>query len=125
MINPLKEIIQIYREMLENGDNLALIDLYYDEEIQQVENEELPVKGKAAIREIEIANIEGVNSFEQHFTTLVIDEEKGIVMGEMEIVFDSKKYGLKRLNEAVVQHWKNGKMVYQKFYYKSFVNVNG
>ena len=99
--------------------------LYYDEEIQQVENEELPVKGKAAIREIEIANIEGVNSFEQHFTTLVIDEEKGIVMGEMEIVFDSKKYGLKRLNEAVVQHWKNGKIVYQKFYYKSFVNVNG
>lgn len=125
MINPLKEIISIYKVMLEKGDNLALIDLYYDEEIEQVENEELPVKGKVAIREMEIANLEGVNSYEQYFTTLVIDEEKGIVMGEMEIVFDSKKYGLKRLNEAVVQHWKNGKMVYQKFYYKSIVNVNG
>ncbi len=115
----------MYRGMLENGDNLALIDLYYDEEIEQVENDEPAAKGKATIREMEIVNLNGVNSFKQYFINLIIDEEKGIVMGEMEIVFDSKKYGPQKLNEAVVQQWKNGKIVYQKFYYKSFLNVNG
>ena len=91
----------------------------------KVENDALPVIGKAAIKELEKENQNGVNSFEQKIISLVIDEEKGMVMGEMQLFFDSKKYGPKKLQEAFIQHWKDEKIVYQKFYYKQFISNNG
>jgi len=45
-------------------------------------------------------------------------------MGEMNISFDSKRHGRKKLHEAFVQHWKDGKIEYQKFYYKEIQDDN-
>jgi len=125
MKTPLAEIVAGYRLLLEKGENLSVIDLFYADTMQQVENNEPPVIGKAAITAMENRNQDGVNSFKQQIVSLVMDEEQGIVMGEMEIFFDSKKYGQKKLHEAFIQHWKDEKIVYQKFYYESFINSNG
>jgi hypothetical protein len=51
--------------------------------------------------------------------TWLVDEEQGLAMGEMVIHFDSKKKGTQVLTEAFLQRWENGKIVFQKFYYKS------
>jgi len=90
-----------YRELLEKGDNLLLIDQLYAEDIQQVENDEAPVIGKPVIRAMEKNNLNGVNSLEQKIVSLLIDEATGIVMGEMEIFFDSKKYGPKKTARGI------------------------
>ena len=125
MITILAKIVTEYSLLLEKGDNISVIDLYYADDMQQVENDEPPTIGKAAIKTREEMNLYGVNSFEQKIVSLVIDEAKSMVMGEMLIFFDSKKYGSKKLFEAFIQHWKDGKIVYQKFYYKSFISNNG
>ena len=125
MITILAKIVTEYSLLLEKGDNISVIDLYYADDMQQVENDEAPVIGKTALLEMEKKNLAGVNSFEQKIISLVIDEEKGIVMGEMQVVFDSKKSGQKKLHEAFIQHWKDEKIVYQKFYYKPFISNNG
>ncbi|MCW3087301.1 MAG: hypothetical protein JWQ78_687 [Sediminibacterium sp.] len=118
----LKNILARYRALLEKGDNMSVIELFYADNIIQVENDEAPIEGKAAILELEKANLARVNSFHQEITSLLVDEEKGTVMGEMRIAFDSKKSGAKKLNEAFVQQWVDGKIVHQKFYYKSFID---
>lgn len=124
MRQSLVKILTDYRRLFEKGENLSVIDLFYADDIEQIENDEVPVKGKIAIKELEKINLDGVHGFEQRIVSLVIDEEKGTVMGEMQISFDSKKHGRRRLHEAFVQHWKDDKIVYQKFYYKSFINNN-
>ena len=125
MTTTLAKVVTGYSLLLEKGDNVSVIDLYYADDMQQVENNEAPVIGKTALLEIEKKKLAGVNSFEQKIISLVIDEEKGIVMGEMQVVFDSKKSGQKKLQEAFIQHWKDEKIVYQKFYYKPFISNNG
>lgn len=38
---------------------------------------------------------------------------KQLVMGEMFIRMDSKKFGKKKLEEAFIQKWVDGKIIYQ------------
>jgi hypothetical protein len=117
----LTDLVTQYRRLLENGDNLVVIDTFYDECIVQVENDEPPVTGKPMLRQLEIQNLVKVTACRQLITTLLIDERQGFVMGEMTIAFTSKTSGHCHLNQAFVQHWRNGKIVYQRFYYGGFV----
>jgi|GEM_PF-415691 len=117
----LPELTNQYRRLLENGENLAVIDAFYDEEIVQVENDEAPLSGRHALRRLETQNLAKVSACRQRITTLLVDERQGIVMGEMTIVFTGKMSGPRKLNQAFVQHWRNGKIVYQRFYYGGFL----
>src|SRR4051812_47519443 len=112
MQNSLTDIIGRYRLLLEKGDNLSVIDLFYGDEMQHIENNEPPIRGRIALREREEKIVNSVHDFAQTITSMVIDEEKGIVMGEMDIRFNSKEHGPQKLIEAFVQHWENDKIVY-------------
>ena len=54
---------------------------------------------------------------------LVVDEAKGIVMGEMDIEFGTRQQVKKKLSEAFIQVWKENKLSCQRFYYKEIVNA--
>lgn len=54
---------------------------------------------------------------------LLVDEVKGIVMGEMDIEFGTHQQVKKKLSEAFIQVWKENKLFYQRFYYKEIVNA--
>lgn len=45
----LTDLVAQYRQLLENGENLAVIDAFYEEEIVQVENDEAPRSGRHAL----------------------------------------------------------------------------
>jgi hypothetical protein len=119
-MNGFTHIVTSYKSLLEQGENIALIEKFYAEDIVQVENNEPPIQGKAQLVKLEIINIEGLHSFSQQISRMVIDELQQLVMGEMIIFFDSRKQGKKKLAEAFTQQWKDGKIIYQKFYYKDF-----
>ena len=119
-MNTLTLIIESYKELLEKGDNIELIEKFYADDIIQVENNEPPFEVKKWLLEIELKNIEGVHSFSQKINRMIIDETEELVMGEMMIFFDSKKMGKRKLEEAFIQKWSGGKIIYQKFYYKGF-----
>lgn len=121
-MSSLKETVTLYKNLLEAGANIEVIERFYADDVIQSENEDTIIKGKARVLELEKNNLSGVDSFESKIDTLIIDEEMGLVMGEMSIRFLSKKMGKKKLKEAFVQQWTDGKIKYQKFYYKDFTD---
>ncbi|MBL7814030.1 MAG: hypothetical protein JNL70_03410 [Saprospiraceae bacterium] len=114
----LKNIFLDYKKQIEQDSPLQVIERFYDDEISQVENTGTPIVGKNVLKELEINNLSKVNSVEIQITTWLVDEEQGLAMGEMVIHFDSKKAGPQVLVEAFLQRWRDGKIVFQKFYYK-------
>ena len=109
-----------YRFLFENARNLEVIDRFYSDNIVQFENCDEPVVGKENLLKIEKANLENVKILEQKITNFVVDEDRGVVMGEMIIRFNSEQSGKKRLEEAFVQKWSNDRIIYQRFYYSGF-----
>jgi len=63
-----------------------------------------------------------VNSLVTKVNEVVFDNDTGTVWVQMIINFDSKKNGKKRLEEAFIQKWLNGKIIYQRFYYGQMIN---
>ncbi len=96
-------MLREYRLLIEAGKTLEIIERFYDEDIQQQENYDAPIKGKAALLQLEKDNIEPVHSFQIQVPNLLAEEATRKVMGEMEIRIDSKKNGKKILQEAYVQ----------------------
>ncbi len=115
-----KEMLMEYRMLMEAGDTLEVIERFYDDDIEQQENYDASIKGKHVLLQLEKDNIERVHSFQIKVHNLLAEAETGRVLGEMEIRFDSKKNGRKILEEAFVQRWRQGKIIYQRFYYKDF-----
>jgi hypothetical protein len=114
----LKKTFATYKAQLEKGEILQVIEGFYADDIAQVENNDAPIVGKTILTEMEIKNLAGVHSVEIKIPTYLVDEAQGMAMGEMVIHFDSKKSGKQVLTEAFLQHWKEEKIVFQKFYYK-------
>ena len=117
-MNDLKTNFDSFMQLITGGKTLEAIEQFFDNNIKQYENTAPPVIGKQKLWDMEKKNLEGVNSLNIQVVREVIDEEKGIVWGEMYIQFESKKMGLLNLNEAFFQQWKNGKITEQKFFYK-------
>lgn len=87
----LKQNFLRFQTLIEQGKTLEAIEEWYAEEIVQIENTNEPIRGKDVLRQYEAANLAGVNSLSIKVVTVVIDEMQGLVLGEMEIKFDSKK----------------------------------
>jgi hypothetical protein len=117
------EKITKYKALMEKGAFLQVIDQFYHEDIKQKENNEPSVKGRATLREMEVKNLNGVHSVELEITSMVMDADQQKVMGEMEIRFHSKKHGWKKLNEAFVQQWEEGRIIAQRFYYQAIEDL--
>lgn len=117
------ENVAKYKALMEKGAFLQVIDNYYHEAIKQKENSEPSVKGRSTLREMEEKNLDGVHAVELEILSMVIDEEQEMVMGEMLIRFHSKKHGWKKLAEAFIQKWEDGKIIYQRFYYHAIENL--
>ncbi|NRB53132.1 MAG: hypothetical protein HRU41_36085 [Saprospiraceae bacterium] len=117
------EKVAQYKSLMEKGAFLQVIDKYYDEAIKQKENNEPSVRGRTTLREMEEKNLDGVHAVELEIISMVVDEQQEMVMGEMLIRFHSKKHGWKKLEEAFVQKWEAGKIIYQRFYYHTIENL--
>lgn len=120
----LTECVLQYKQLLEQKANMDVIDTYYDEQIIQIENDQAPIIGRQRLKKMEILNLAKVSALRQHITTLVIDEIQQIVMGEMMIKFANKQEVAKQLNQAFIQKWKDGRIIYQRFYYGGFLTDN-
>lgn len=121
--NQMKYHVDTFVNLLETGRFLEAIDHFYHDDIIQVENYQSSVKGKQRLRQIEIDNLERVSQVSCKVLSYVVDEGKNLVMGEMYIEFTSINMGKMLLEEAFIQRWDDGKILYQRFYYKDFQHV--
>jgi len=121
----LRELVDRYKQLLEQGDTIAVIEQFYDDNIYQLENDEETIVGKQRLLDLERQSLEKVNELILRIPTLVVDEEQQVVMGEMMITFYHKTGGLRFLKEAFIQHWENGRIVKQQFYYRGIRSAEG
>lgn len=117
MKTSLQTLFQQYIELNQLGQTLQAITLFYADTIEQIENNKHTFQGKDFLYQMESDNLAKVNSLRTEFESVLIDEEKQQVWGEMHCYYDSKQHGAKVLKEAFFQQWENGKIIRQKFFY--------
>jgi sulfate adenylyltransferase subunit 1 len=108
-----------FQNLISAGKTLEAIEKYYADNVQLQENNDAPRFGKTLALAHEKGNMERVKYFKINIKSSILDETQGLVMGEMHIDFETLKGAKIEMNEAFVQRWENGKIVFEKFYYKS------
>lgn len=85
--------LNLYRQLLEAGQLLQVIETFYDTSIIQVENNAAPIKGKKQLLEMEEKNLSGVTACITRVVSMVTNETSQEVMGELVIEYNSKEKG--------------------------------
>ena len=120
----LKEKVNALNQLIISGDTIRAIETFYSSDIEMQENEDIPRKGKSVCLDTERDNLQKVKSLESTLLNQAIDEEKNIVFSEWKILVTYKDNSKLMLTEVSVQHWVDGQVSREKFYYKSFYKVD-
>jgi len=118
-----KDKVNDLNQLIKSGETIKAIELFYSDDIEMQENEDVPRKGKTTCIQTETDNLKRVKSVESNLLNQAIDEERNIVFSEWEILgtyIDNYKF---RLTQVSVQHWLNGQVSKEKFYYKNFSKI--
>jgi sulfate adenylyltransferase subunit 1 len=110
--------VEDFQSFIQAGKTLEAIEKYYADDVQVQENNDAPRVGKETALAHEKTNIERVKSFKIAIKSSVADENQGLVLGEMVIELETLKGHVKHIEEAFVQRWKDGKIVFERFYYE-------
>lgn len=118
----LKEIVLDLNALIENGETVKAIELYYAEHVTMQENEEAPRVGKEVNLAQEKKNVAGVKAAKCTLLRQVIDETQGLVFSEWQLIFTYPNDETYQITEISTQEWQNGLIIKEKFYYqKSFL----
>jgi hypothetical protein len=115
----LKEKVTALNQLIISGETIKAMEIFYSNDIEMQENEDVPRKGKSFCIDTERDNLQKLKSLECTLLNQAVDTEKNIVFSEWNFLVtykDNKKF---MLAEVSVQHWLNGQVVKEKFYYKS------
>jgi len=120
----LKEKVNALNKLIISGDTIKAMETFYSEDIEMQENEDTPRKGKNICIDTEKNNLQGVKSVESNLLSQAIDEAKNVVFSEWHFLVTYKDNNKFMLTEVSVQHWLNGQIAKEKFYYKSFRSID-
>ena len=115
-MNIAQQVSQLYA-LLEEGNPVRAMELFYHDNVTMQENDDEPRKGKAFCLQYESGLMASVKNFTVKILLQAINEESQSVFTEMEIAF-TRNNVVHILNEVSVQTWKDGKVFSEKFYYK-------
>jgi hypothetical protein len=119
----LKEKVNELSNLIATGHTIKAMELFYANDVEMQENNELPRKGKILCISHEKENLQKVKNFAGKLLNQAIDDANGVVFSEWEIQCtynDDSKY---ILTEVAVQHWADGLVVKENFYYKDFNKI--
>lgn len=120
----LQTSVEKFQTLLQTGKTLEAIELYYDENICIQDNDNAPILGKQNIYVAEKNKLTKVNSLKINILSSIVDENKSLVLGEMQINIETLDGTLQQLNKAFSQRWKNGKIIAERFYFKDWLVKN-
>ena len=124
MMTELKVKVNALNQLIIAGDTIKAIETFYSDGIEMQETEDTPRKGKTVCIATEKDNLQKVKSLKSNLLNQAIDEEKNIVFSEWNYLITYKDDSKFMLTEVSVQHWINGLIAKEKFYYKSFRKVD-
>jgi len=103
-------------QMVLQGKAMEAFEKYYHEDVEMQENEQPPTVGKAANQKKE-------EEFYTNVTDFRSAEVKGMaVNGDISFViweydYTHTEWGERRYTQVSVQHWKDGKIIKEQFFY--------
>lgn len=113
----LQENVRTLNDLITNNETLKAMELFYAHDVQMQENEDGPRKGKDACIEYEkmLLDIFDIDSI---LIDQAINEDRNVVFSEWEMVITNKETKkLSRRTQVSVQHWHEGLIESEKFYY--------
>jgi ketosteroid isomerase-like protein len=99
-----------------SGKAMEAFEKYYAEDVVMQENSEEPRRGKAANRKAEeefFASVEAFNGGSVKASAVNGD----VTFSEWEMDITFKGGHRAKMNQVAVRHWKNGKIVHERFFY--------
>lgn len=101
---------------IQQGKFMEAFDKYYDDNVVMQENENAPMTGKEANRRREQEFFSKVSGYEN-------GKVEGIAVGDdlttviWDLAYKHQDWGNMKIKQVSVQHWKNGKIVKEQFFY--------
>jgi hypothetical protein len=112
----LKDKINELNKLVLEGKALEAFEKFYHDDVVMQENELTPTVGKEANRKREIEFFANITEFRSA-------EVKGVTIGtDLSTViwsydYTHKEWGKRKYTQASVQHWKDGKIIKEQFFY--------
>jgi len=107
-------------KLIEQGKTSEAMEKYYDENVTIQENDAPARTGKLLNLLNENDNIKKVKSIDARLKSYAINEDAEVIFSEWDFRFANLDGSITRLEEVSVQHWANGKIVHERFYYQNF-----
>lgn len=117
-MNTILEKVNELNQLVMAGELEEGIDRFYHTDVVMQENETTPTVGKVANREREKQFLANVTEFRKA-------EVKGITVGEnlsaviWHFDYTHKEWGVRNYTQVSVQHWKDGSIIKEQFFYGS------
>lgn len=100
-----------------NGKTMESFEKYYSEDVVMQENSEPPTIGKDANRKREIEFHDNVEFRSASVEGLAVNGNISFVIWNYD--YTHKEWGEKKYTQVSVQHWKDGLIVKEQFFYGS------
>lgn len=114
----LREQVNDLNNMILQGQILDAFDKYYAEDVVMAEAGQEPRVGKAACRAFEESFVSSLTAFRgAEVKAVATDEENGVAMVEWFFDYTHKEWGDRTYDQVAVQHWKDGQIVKETFFY--------
>jgi hypothetical protein len=116
IMSTIKQKIAELNQLVISGKAMEAFEKFYHEDVVMRENEGEPTKGKVANRLRELEFFSNISEFRGA-------EVKGVTLGEdistviWHYDYTHKEWGARNYTQVSVQHWKDGKIIYEQFFY--------
>ena len=119
-MNPsqIEQSLQDLNRLVIDGQLLEAFDKYYHDEIVMQENNLPPTTSKATNRKREIEFLDNVVEF-RSATVKGIAAGDGVSTVIWKYDYTHKEWGIRNYTQVSVQHWKDGKIIYEQFIYQN------
>ncbi|HEY4656377.1 MAG TPA: nuclear transport factor 2 family protein [Cyclobacteriaceae bacterium] len=114
----LKQNITMLNSMILQGRVMEAFDRFYHEDVTMQENDAPPMVGKAANRKREEEFHSSIVDFRRE-EVLDIAIGENVTMVEWAYDYTHKDWGNKKYTQVSVQHWADGKIIREQFFYGS------
>jgi hypothetical protein len=114
----IKEKINHLNQLILEGKAMEGFEMYYDDEVVMQENELAPTVGKTANREREISFFNSITEF-RGAKALDVAVGENVSYVKWHFDYTHKDWGVRNYTQVSVQHWKDGRIVKEQFFYSN------
>ncbi|HEX7015784.1 MAG TPA: nuclear transport factor 2 family protein [Cyclobacteriaceae bacterium] len=112
----LKENITELNALIVQGRPMEAFEKFYHDDVVMQENDAKPVRGKDANRKREEEFFAAVTEFRRE-EVLDVAVGENVTMVRWAMDFTHKDWGERKYTQVSVQHWADGKIVREQFFY--------